>query len=326
MDLCYIIVEQNGLGCEQRYRDPCSLFMAGNVSTIMGQYSIKDLEKLSRVKAHTIRIWEKRYDLLSPERTDTNIRYYSDEDLKKILNVSLLNGHGLKISKIALFNNEQINEKVLELEASKGSVNQVESLILAMTNLDEDRFEKVISNCILRLGFEDTMIKVIIPFLKQVGILWQTNRVRPGQEHFISNLIRQKMIVAIDNHAADVMEDHKTFMLFLPEGELHEMGLLFASYLIRKNGHKVIYLGQSVPFEDIVAIDEHRNPEFLLTASLSYMSQEAMEKYLERLSSNFKSKTILFLKSPWLADSKKKDNVRVLEEVSDLRDLLQEEV
>lgn len=322
MGLCFIIVEQNDCGSEQNYPDLCSISVAGKSTVAMGQYSIKDLEKLARVKAHTIRIWEKRYNLFSPERTDTNIRYYSDDDLKKILNVSLLNAHGLKISKIAQLNEAQINEKVLELEALEGTANQVESLILAMTNLDEDRFEKVISNCILRLGFEDTMVQVILPFLKQVGILWQTNRVRPGQEHFISNLIRQKLIVAIDNHAADLKDDHKTFMLFLPEGELHEMGLLFASYLIRKHGHKVIYLGQSVPFVDLVAINEHRDPDYLLTSTLSYMSQQSMDDYLNKLSTTFAPKKILFLKSPWLPETRKNKNVQVLEEVSDLRDLL----
>ena len=289
----------------------------------MGHYSIKDLEKLSRVKAHTIRIWEKRYALLTPKRTDTNIRFYSDDDLKKILNVSLLNGHGFKISKIAQFDDEQINEKVLELESSSVMVNQIESLILAMTDLDEDRFEKVISNCILRLGFEDTMIDVIHPFLKQIGILWLTDKVQPGQEHFMSNLIRQKLVVAIDSHAADLKPDHKTFMLFLPEGELHEMGLLFASYLIRKHGHQVVYLGQSVPFEDLKAVNELRNPDYLLTAFLSYMSEQEMDNYLSKLSTEFNSKSILFLKSPWLANNEQNNNVKVLDEISDLRELIQ---
>ena len=211
----------------------------------MGNYSIKDLEKLSRVKAHTIRIWEKRYGLLDPARSGTNIRSYTDTDLRKLLNISLLNDNGFKISRIATFNDAAIRSHVLALENSEnGAADQVESLILAMTELDEARFEKVIGNCILRSGFEQTMLEVIQPFLQRVGVLWQIDAVKPGQEHFISNLIRQKVISAIDGLPPIKRERAKTILFFLPEGELHELGLLFGHFLARKQGHHSIYLGQ----------------------------------------------------------------------------------
>ncbi|MEX0883706.1 MAG: MerR family transcriptional regulator, partial [Cyclobacteriaceae bacterium] len=204
----------------------------------MKYYSIKDLEQLSGIKAHTLRIWEQRYKILKPKRTETNIRYYDDDDLKLILNVALLNDNGFKISKIAKLNMEDIKSEILKLtERSFKFDDQIHALIIAMVELDEERFEKIISTNILKIGFELTMINIIYPFLSKIGILWQTGSIHPGQEHFISNLVRQKLIVAIDGQM--YTGGGKKFLLFLPEGELHEISLLFSSYLLKSNGHKV---------------------------------------------------------------------------------------
>ena len=232
----------------------------------MGHYSINDLEKLSGVKAHTIRIWEKRYNIIEPSRTETNFRYYNDEQLKKLLNISLLNNYGYKISKIAALCESEICKEV-EKVASSGKVYdaQIEQLVVSMIELNEDKFEQHLTNLILNDGFEDAMLNVIYPFFDKVGLLWQTGNVKPAQEHFISNLIRQKIIVAIDSLPKHTIPNPKTFLLFLPEGELHEIGLLFTSYRLRKYGHKVIYLGQSLPLEDLAYVAKTRKPDFIVT-------------------------------------------------------------
>jgi len=162
-------------------------------------YSIKDLETLSGIKAHTLRIWEQRYQLLKPHRTNTNIRLYTNEDLRRILNVSLLNKSGTKISKIASLNDNELYEQVNKLtKESDNNADQIESLILSMIELDEERFEKIVNSCILRLGLIKTIDEILFTFLQKIGIMWQTGSINPAQEHFISNLIRQKIIVAID--------------------------------------------------------------------------------------------------------------------------------
>lgn len=264
----------------------------------MGRYSIKDLEKLSRVKAHTIRMWEKRHELLSPSRTGTNIRYYTDDDLRKLLNVSLLNDRGFKISKIARMTDKEISEEVLALESNaEGAADHVESLILAMTELDEQRFEKVMNSCILKLGFENTMLQVIQPFLQRIGVLWLIDAVKPGQEHFISNLIRQKVLAAIDGLVPEVHPKPRTILFFLPEGELHEMGLLFGHFLAKKLGHRSIYLGQNVPFEDLDAIVQHRSPDTLVTGFLSHQNAEGIDRFLRKLHHHFPKVKVLYFHS-----------------------------
>lgn len=259
-----------------------------------GQYSIKDLERLTGIKAHTLRIWEKRYGVIEPKRTDTNIRYYDDEELKKVLNIAILNNYGIKISKIVGLTAKELHDKVIEIgneEVSEGI--QVESLVVAMVEMDEARFEKILANCTIRLGFEQTMMKVIYPFFKKVGILWQTGAINPAQEHFISNLIRQKLIVAIDSQGMMTKANSKRFLLFLPEGELHEIGLLFYSYLIQKAGHKVIYLGQSVPISSVKAVNDTNPADYILTSVLSLGTTEAINELMEKLVEAFPDTMIM---------------------------------
>jgi len=259
----------------------------------MAKYSIKDLERLSGIKAHTIRIWEKRYGLLEPSRTETNIRYYSDEDLKKILNISLLNRYGIKISHIAGLHHDQLAEKVIL--ATKDSADfdaLIDQLVISMVELDEQKFEKIISRAILQIGFEETILKVIYPLLDKIGILWMTGVINPAQEHFISNLVRQKLIVAIDELIIHSHPDPKKFLMFLPEGELHELGLLFFSYLIRKRGHEVIYFGQWVPLNDLVEASTVIQFHYLFTSIISLFSGSVLISYLEKLASRFPDKPI----------------------------------
>lgn len=257
----------------------------------MGKYSIKELEKLSGIKAHTIRIWEKRHKLIDPSRTSTNIRFYSDDDLKKIINVSLLNNNGLKISRIAEMSQEEMNQRILEISEIKSDLSiQIDQLVVSMINMDEEAFEKILASLILRHGFEKTMTEIVYPFLEKIGILWQTQNITPAHEHFISNLIRQKIIVAIDGLPIPPRSSRK-IVLFLPEGELHELGLLFFHYVCRKSGLRTYYIGQNTPHDDLVKVISTHQPEMMLT-SITSTSSVPVEEYFERLSKDFPDVTI----------------------------------
>jgi DNA-binding transcriptional MerR regulator len=258
----------------------------------MGKYSIKELEKLSGIKAHTIRIWEKRHKIIAPARTTTNIRFYSDDDLKKLINVSLLNNNGIKISRIADMSMDEINRKVLEIsELRNDAAVHIDQLVLAMIGLEEEIFEKNLNTLILRYGFEKTIADIIYPFLEKIGILWQTQNITPAHEHFISNLIRQKIIVAIDGLTLPPKGTHKA-LLYLPEGEMHELGLLFYNFLARKAGYRTYYLGQNVPYEDLVKIVEIHKPGILITIITSPLTG-SLEAYFKKLSADFPNATVL---------------------------------
>lgn len=262
----------------------------------MANYSIKDLEHLSGIKAHTLRIWEQRYNLINPKRTDTNIRYYDQEDLKLVLNISLLKDNGYKISKIANMSKEELHKEVLIVsEKTTSFADQIYGLTLSMIDLDEQRFEKIIASNTLKIGFERTMLNIIYPFLSKIGIMWLTDSINPAQEHFISNLIRQKVIVAIDGqyNEGEQSEDTKRYMLFLPEGELHELSLLFANYLIQARNNKVVYLGQNMPFHDLRAAYNVYKPDFLLTVITSRPGELSAQEYLDTLCEEFPDAPIL---------------------------------
>jgi MerR family transcriptional regulator, light-induced transcriptional regulator len=258
----------------------------------MGKYSIKELEQLSGIKAHTIRIWEKRHKIIVPSRTPTNIRTYSDDDLKKIINVSLLNNYGIKISKIAKMSPADMNERILQIAEVKNDASvHIDQLIVAMMDIDEEGFEKILGNLILRYGFERAVTEIVYPFLERIGILWQTHNITPAHEHFISNLIRQKIIVAIDSLAIPPKTSKKV-MLFLPEHEMHELGLLFYHYLARKAGLRTYYLGQSVPHADLVSIFAAHLPDVLLTSVTSTLTGPIAD-YIEQLATDFPAIPIL---------------------------------
>jgi len=261
----------------------------------MASYSIKDLEELSGIKAHTIRIWEKRYAIVNPERTETNIRLYSDEDLKKLLNISILNRHGLKISRLSKLSPGELREKVIHISReSSDTATQIENLVLSMLELDEWKFDKILSDSIMKIGFEDTLVQIMHPFFEKIGLLWQTGSINPAQEHFVSNLLRQKLIVAIDGQAPVTNPAAPVFILFLHEKELHELGLLFYSYLLKKNEIKVIYLGQAVPFDDLKVITRIQNAQYFLTSFTTGISEKDLKEYLIKMSGSFKDQKIFF--------------------------------
>lgn len=259
----------------------------------MGKYSIKDLETLSGIKAHTIRIWEKRYGVITPERTDTNIRTYCDEDLKKLLNIALLNNNGLKISKISKLNYEDLCQEVEKVAQTDTSYpTYIDRLVVSMVDLDRPKFEAILKDGTEKLGFEDLCIHVLYPFLQKVGVMWMANSINPAQEHFISSLIIQKMYVATDKLYTGKKRDTKT-VFFLREGEMHEMGLLFYRYLMKSRGTDAIYLGQSVPFEDLKHVVNAHQPDYLVTALVATLDEGALEAYLNQLSEAFPKQKII---------------------------------
>ncbi|MFC5412822.1 MerR family transcriptional regulator [Larkinella bovis] len=286
----------------------------------MSNYSIRDLEQLSGIKAHTLRIWEQRYNIISPKRTDTNIRTYNDVDLKLVLNISLLKEHGFKISEISRMSLSEMAREVITISDQKLNYpDQIHALTLAMIDLDEDRFDKIISTNILQFGFENTMVHIIYPFLSRIGTLWVTGSIGPAQEHFISNLIRQKIIVAIDGQVTKQEPDTKKYLLFLPEGELHEIGLLFANYVIRARQNKVIYLGQSLPFAELEFVYDFHKPDYLFTAITSSPSNHEVQPFVDKLAHRFSNSQLLFTGYQVVGqDIQTPPNVRIINTVDDL--------
>ena len=286
----------------------------------VSQYSIKELEHLSNIKAHTLRIWEQRYGFIRPERTDGNVRAYSSADLKLVLNIALLRENGFKISKIAQMGDSEIRRTVLDISKDlHKSDEQIQALVLAMLDVDEDRFEKVISNNILKQGFESTIVNVIFPFLARIGVMWQTGSINPGQEHFISNLIRQKIIAAIDGQYVDVKPDTQKFILFLPDNELHEISLLFCNYIIRSRNLKSIYLGQTLPISELKKIYNYNEPEFILTVVTSHPGTSEIQNYVKKLEKNF-PKSRLLLSGPQVVgqDIEVGDTTVIFNKIGDL--------
>lgn len=260
----------------------------------MAIYSIKDLEKLTGIKAHTIRIWEQRYKIVVPKRTRTNIRYYDDQDLKSLLNIALLNKNGIKISKISKMTESNIAIEVAKLsEVNFENSTQLDALTISMIEMDEYKFDKIITINIEQLGFERTMLEIINPFLEKLSILWLTGSINPAQEHFISCLIRQKIIASIDKIPFTTRKDAPKYLVFLPEGEINELSLLFFTYLIRERYNKVIYLGQNIPFMDLQAIYQVHKPEFVCTMISGGFSKEPVQSYVDKLAFHFPDSQIL---------------------------------
>lgn len=259
----------------------------------MGAYSIKELEKLSGIKAHTLRIWEQRYQVIAPERTETNIRLYSDEQLKKVLNIALLNSHGYKISKIAALNPAEVQELVHQISLKEKSTNvYIDALVINMLELDEYHFVSSLNDIVSHLGIKNAIYKVLYPLLEKIGVLWQVGSINPAHEHFISNLVRQKIIVEIEKLPIPT-KSSKNIILFLPENELHEIGLLFNHYIARELGYKTLYLGQSVPFDDLAKIVDTFPTDIFICSFTTVVDNDVFKETLIQYSKAFSSKIFL---------------------------------
>ncbi len=254
------------------------------MNNVKSAFSIKDLENLTGIKAHTIRIWEKRYNLLHPSRTDTNIRLYDLESLQKLLNISFLNENGHKISKIALMSKEKRSELVREIAIRGGSNNHALNLFkMSMLNFDQHLFKNTYDNISKEKSFREIFYDVFIPLLSDIGVLWQTDTITPSHENFVSTLIRQKITANTEKFQAEIREtSNDTYVLFLPDNEIHELGLMFLNLEIVSKGHHSILLGQSVPAKSLVDILNYYEKITFISYFTIKPEKEELDKYLEQ--------------------------------------------
>jgi DNA-binding transcriptional MerR regulator len=246
----------------------------------MAEYKIKDIEVLTGVKAHTIRIWEKRYGILVPERTESKIRTYSEEDLTHLLNISILNQNGLKISKIAELSPNEIKRKVQEVSFSQESESAVLSLLInSLIDYDEALFKRVLSSVILKEGVKSGYLNYVIPFLDRIGIMWLIGTIMPTQEHFISNLIRDLLI--LETQKLTVPESTaKTFVLFCGPGDWHEISLLFYNYLLREKGERTLYLGQNLPINGLAELADKMDVHAFVASLIAPLDEKNTSEFL----------------------------------------------
>ena len=287
----------------------------------MTHYTLHELEKLTGILAATIRVWERRYNIIKPKRTGTNRRWYDDDDLRRLINISIIYHSGIKISKIAKYSESELIENVESL--TKDSVisdTHIKSLIVATLSFNGNSVNEILLRAVINIGFEETFSSVVFPFLRRIGIMWHTGSANTGAEHFVTNILRGKLIAAIDSLPPANDTKRKRVIMFLPDNELHEMGLLFYSYLIRKWGHEVLYLGQATPFFALTEVGGKWHSDILVTGVLSELSVFEPEEYLNNLSTMFKSQKILVSGS--LADKpviEKYKNIYSIRSVSDLK-------
>lgn len=300
--------------------------MAIEIRDFMQEFSIKDLENYTGVKAHTIRIWEQRYGLLNPTRTESNIRKYSDKELKTLLNVSLLNQRGHKISEIARMPESKIAELIEEYSNSNQNEDAVmATLKLAMLNFDEKLFCSVVDLRISTHGMEHTYHQILVPFLREIGVLWMSSSICPAQEHFISNLIRQKLYAQTNRILLDeAAQDAETFVLYLPELEFHEISLIMLNYSLRSRGHRTIYLGQSVPLEDLYQVYQRIGQVRFVSLFTTHPNQVLLDSYLAKLIDNFRDTGCVFHISGPIVKGKKSPELGMFNMYDDLGDFVKE--
>ena len=254
---------------------------------VKNSFSIKNLEHLSGIKAHTIRIWEKRYNLFEPERTDTNIRLYNLENLQKLLNVTLLYNNGYKISKIASFSSQEITENVHKLTINKNADDWSIGLFkLAMINFDQRLFTKTFNDLLEQFSFSEVFKNVFVPLMNELGVLWQTNSISPSHEHFITSLVKQKIhAMCEDLQQKSTRRTDRRFVLFLPDNEIHELGLLYLQYEVLNNGFQCVFLGQSVPIESLNNLVDIGEPITFITYFTIEPTQDKIKAYLNTFNS-----------------------------------------
>lgn len=256
-----------------------------NVKSI---FSIKDLENISGIKAHTIRIWEKRYNVLVPMRTDTNIRFYDLANLQKLLNITLLHNHGYKISRISKFSDEIIPEIVREIITGKSVKNHaISAFKIAMINYDQTLFFKTYNDLLSEKTFREVFYEVFIPLMNEIGLLWQSDTITPAQEHFITFLIKQKLLVNTEKlQILNPTNNDKVFVLFLPSNEIHELGLMYLNYEILFHGYKTIYLGESVPLSSLVTIKNNYDSIVFISYMTVQPNKDEINNYIKKINSD----------------------------------------
>ena len=291
----------------------------------MRKFSISDIEGLIGIKAHTIRAWEIRYNIVPPKRTPTNIRYYDEADLKALLNIVALNENGYKISKIAQMSKKKIADLVTQLRTDwNNNTVQVLSLSDATLKYDEVAFSEILAGCIKEMGLTKTMDIVLFPFMKRIGMLWQTGTIDPSHEHFASNLIRDRIIVEIDELKKPLLDEPRRFLLFLPEAEMHETGLLFARYLLKRCGHDTLYLGQEIPYADVKKVVESYKPDYAFIVLTSLNLGKDINKILGKVMENLNVPLLVAGSLISEFDILVDDHLKPLKNVCDIVDFLEE--
>lgn len=294
------------------------------MNNLKSTFSIKDLENLSGIKAHTIRIWEKRYNLLEPMRTDTNIRLYDLKNLQKLLNVVLLTNFGYKISKISKLNQTEIEKFVVKIQTEKTVNNHVlSSFKMAMLNFDQPLFVKTYNELLSQKTFSAVFFETFIPLLEEIGVLWTTNTISPAHEHFISHLIKQKILIEIEKYQIKQNSvSDQTYILYLPFNEIHDLGLLFLHHEIVTKGHHSIYLGRSLPIDNLLELNNH----FKKITYITYLTVEPIEDEIENYIQTFKNtilkdnlnELLIFGRKAQILDNNKlPKNIRSFENVKD---------
>lgn len=285
----------------------------------MNAFSIKDLENLSGIKAHTIRIWEQRYSFLKPQRSKSNIRYYGNEELKTVLNIALLNKYGFKISHIDKMTPGEVRDKITSLTYAEAYQERfINDLLQHMVDLDTARFEETLDVYIRSKGIEQAINQLVFTFLEKIGVLWLTNHMNAAQEHLVTNIIRQKLIVGIES-ITSYKQTNKTILLFLPEGEHHELGLLYLFYVLRSRDMPVLYLGSNVPFKDLEFVANLKTPYHIFTHLTSIPGRFSLEKFIQQIQQRIT--TIPFVITGRLAQSYTKKlpaNVTIKRSITDL--------
>lgn len=292
---------------------------------IKQNFSIKDLEHLSGIKAHTIRIWEKRYDILSPERTDTNIRTYNGDNLQKLLNIAFLNSHGYKISRISKMKEQEINDLVKRISASSSAENRAKNAFkLAMMNFDDRLFQRTYNKLREKKNFSEVFHDVFLPLLEEIGMLWQTDTIKPIHEHYIVELIKQKIYINIAELKSEVPEenDNKLYVLFLPENEIHDIGILYLNYELLNAGKNAIYLGPSLPLDNMDYLMKiHDNLIFVSYLTISPINtdiQNFIEDFQEKICKEKDHEFYLFGQRVKEIDEKKiSSNIKVQHSISE---------
>lgn len=271
----------------------CPELILFSVTADMNQFTIKDIENLCGIKAHTLRIWEQRYKLFIPKRKESRHRTYDSEDLKELLRISFLYHNGYKISRIAKLSSAQIQQEVASIKPQSCNYEIfVHQLIEASILLDEENFEQVLNGLLLRIGLEKCIINVFYPFLQRIGLLWMTNHVIPAQEHFSSNIIRQKIICAIDSLEESTNRKYN-IVVFSPTGELHEIPLLFVNYLLKKQGLSTTYFGINVSVETLIYYAQHHTVSHFYAHLITKIASLETDDYVSSLCSNFPHKQII---------------------------------
>lgn len=284
-------------------------------------YSMAQAVALTGTSAHTLRKWESRYTFLQAKRTDTNIRFYTDDQIKKLLNVSILIKNGYRISKIDKMSNDEIHRIVTDLSKNSDQEIDLKSLTISMIEMDENNFDTILGEKISKEGLLNTITELVYPFLVHIGVLWGTSKIMPAQEHFVSSIIRQKIFSKIDDLPLP-SKDAKRIVMFLPEGEHHEIGLLLASYIARDLGWRVYYLGQNVPTSNIEQVIEIAKPNLLLTMLITLSTEKALE-VLHSITESFDHK-ILLAGNIEKYNSFKVENIETLSDPQDLISYLEE--